>query len=77
MDNYLAIVIGAGTMDVLCYVPSEKMHYKAVVQSPVRTLARSIEATPGDLAVIAHICRSPVRREEVDVGFADNVQFPV
>lgn len=51
MGNYLAIDIGAGTMDILCYVPEEKMHYKAVVQSPVRTLARRIEATSGDLVV--------------------------
>jgi uncharacterized protein (DUF1786 family) len=51
MQNYLAIDIGAGTMDVLCYVPEEKMHYKAVVQSPVRTLARKIEALAGDLVV--------------------------
>jgi uncharacterized protein (DUF1786 family) len=51
MPNYLTIDIGAGTMDVMCYVPEEKMHYKAVVQSPVRTLARKIEATSGDLVV--------------------------
>jgi uncharacterized protein (DUF1786 family) len=51
MSNYLAIDIGAGTMDVLCYVPEENMHYKAVVQSPVRTLARRIEETQGDLVV--------------------------
>jgi uncharacterized protein (DUF1786 family) len=51
MSNYLAIDIGAGTMDVLCYVPGEKMHYKAVVQSPVRTLARRIEAVQGNLVV--------------------------
>jgi uncharacterized protein (DUF1786 family) len=51
MKNILAIDIGAGTMDVLCYVPDEKMHYKAVVKSPVRTLATAINATEGDLLV--------------------------
>lgn len=51
MNPYLMIDIGAGTMDVLCYVPSEGMHYKAVVKSPVRTLAIRIEATTGNLAV--------------------------
>jgi len=51
MKNLLAIDIGAGTMDILCYVPDENMHYKAVVQSPVRTLARSVAATRGSLAV--------------------------
>jgi uncharacterized protein (DUF1786 family) len=51
MKNLLAIDIGAGTMDILCYVPDENMHYKAVVQSPVRTLARHVAATRGNLVV--------------------------
>jgi uncharacterized protein (DUF1786 family) len=51
MKPFLMIDIGAGTMDVMCYVPSEGMHYKAVVQSPVRTLARRIESTTGNLVV--------------------------
>ncbi len=51
MKPYLMIDIGAGTMDVMCYVPSEGMHYKAVVQSPVRTLAAEIRVTTGNLAV--------------------------
>jgi uncharacterized protein (DUF1786 family) len=51
MKNILTIDIGAGTMDVLCYVPEENMHYKAVVKSPVRTMAASIHATSGDLLV--------------------------
>ncbi len=51
MKNRLAIDIGAGTMDILCYVPDEHMHYKAVVQSPVRTLAATIDATRGNLVV--------------------------
>jgi uncharacterized protein (DUF1786 family) len=51
MKNYLLIDIGAGTMDVMCYVPDENMHYKAVVQSPVRTLGAAIAATEGNLVV--------------------------
>jgi uncharacterized protein (DUF1786 family) len=51
MKNILAIDIGAGTMDVLCYVPDEQMHYKAVVRSPVRTTAAAIEASVGNLVV--------------------------
>ncbi len=51
MKNILAIDIGAGTMDIMCYVPEEKMHYKAVVKSPVRTMAADINATSGDLLV--------------------------
>lgn len=38
-------------MDIMCYVPDENMHYKAVVKSPVRTMAADIEATSGDLLV--------------------------
>ncbi len=51
MKNLLMIDIGAGTMDIMCYVPEEKMHYKAVVKSPVRTMADEIEATSGNLLV--------------------------
>ena len=51
MKPFLMIDIGAGTMDVMCYVPSEGMHYKAVVRSPVRTLAEQIESTTGNLVV--------------------------
>jgi uncharacterized protein (DUF1786 family) len=51
MKPFLMIDIGAGTMDVMCYVPSERMHYKAVVRSPVRTLAQQIESTTGNLVV--------------------------
>lgn len=51
MKNILTIDIGAGTMDLLCYVPEEQMHYKAVVKSPVHTMAAAINATTGDLLV--------------------------
>lgn len=51
MKNILTIDIGAGTMDMLCYVPEENMHYKAVVKSPVRTVATTIQETTGDLLV--------------------------
>ena len=51
MSNYLMIDIGAGTMDIMCQVPEENMHYKAVVQSPVRTVGAAIAATHGDLLV--------------------------
>lgn len=51
MKNILAIDIGAGTMDILCYDPKEEMHYKAVVKSPVRTMAARIAATAGNLVV--------------------------
>ena len=40
---YLLIDVGAGTMDILCYDTKAEVHYKAVVQSPVRQLAQTIE----------------------------------
>lgn len=52
MQNLLMIDIGAGTMDIMCYVPDENMHYKSVVKSPVRTMAQTINAARGDLLVI-------------------------
>jgi len=48
----LLIDVGAGTMDVLCLSPGRRLHTKAVVASPVRSLACRIEATPGDLVVL-------------------------
>jgi uncharacterized protein (DUF1786 family) len=74
MKNVLAIDIGAGTMDVMCYVPDENMHYKAVVKSPVRTLGADIAATEGNLVVsgvemgggqVTEALKSRARRAEV------------
>jgi len=51
MNRFLMIDVGAGTMDIL-YVDMESgAQYKAVVASPVRTIASSIEKTPGNLLV--------------------------
>jgi len=51
MTRFLMIDVGAGTMDIL-YVDLETgLHYKAVVASPVRTIASTIEQTPGNLLV--------------------------
>ncbi|MBE9544802.1 MAG: pyruvate formate-lyase activating enzyme [Proteobacteria bacterium] len=49
--QYLMVDIGAGTMDVLCYDTDTDLHYKAVVKSPVRTIAEKAAAIPGDLIV--------------------------
>jgi uncharacterized protein (DUF1786 family) len=43
--------IGAGTMDVLCYDTETDLHYKAVVKSPVRSVAEAAAAKPGNLLV--------------------------
>jgi uncharacterized protein (DUF1786 family) len=49
--RFLMVDIGAGTMDVLCYDTDSDLHYKAVVKSPVRTIAEKAAAIPGDLIV--------------------------
>ncbi len=43
--------IGAGTMDVLWYDTQTDLHYKAVVISPVRTVAEKAVELPGNLVV--------------------------
>ncbi len=49
--KYLLIDIGAGTMDILFYDDHSDQHYKAVVKSPVRHLAETAAALPGNLVV--------------------------
>ena len=43
--------IGAGTMDVLCYDTDADLHYKAVVKSPVKSIAVKAAATRENLIV--------------------------
>ena len=51
MGRYLMLDIGAGTLDMLCCDTDHRLHYKAVVRSPVRVLADEIRRTPGNLVV--------------------------
>jgi uncharacterized protein (DUF1786 family) len=51
MKRYLMIDVGAGTLDLLYYDAASGEHFKAVVKSPVRTLADRIENTAGNLVV--------------------------
>jgi uncharacterized protein (DUF1786 family) len=51
MSRYLCVDIGAGTMDVLWFDTEAVHHYKAVVVSPVRTIAERAARLPGDLVV--------------------------
>lgn len=51
MSRYLLLDIGAGTMDVLYYDEESDVHYKAVVRSPVLSLAQKIEAVKGKLLI--------------------------
>jgi uncharacterized protein (DUF1786 family) len=51
MSRFLCVDIGAGTMDVLWFDTDSVHHYKAVVVSPVRTIAERAARMPGDLVV--------------------------
>ena len=51
MTRCLMIDVGAGTMDILYADLEAGRYYKAVVASPVRTIASSIEDAPGHLVV--------------------------
>ena len=54
MGQFLMVDIGAGTMDVLWYDTDSDLHYKAVVKSPVRSIADKITRLPGNLLVTGH-----------------------
>ncbi len=51
MKKFLMLDVGAGTLDVLYYDADSSLHYKAVVRSPVLTVAEKAEAAPGNLLV--------------------------
>jgi uncharacterized protein (DUF1786 family) len=51
MGKFLMVDIGAGTMDILYYDTGSELHYKAVVKSPVRYLAKKAAGMPGSLLV--------------------------
>ncbi|MFZ0240125.1 MAG: DUF1786 family protein [Desulfobacterales bacterium] len=51
MSRFLMVDIGAGTMDILYYDTSAAQHYKAVVKSPVQTVAERAAGLRGDLVV--------------------------
>ena len=49
MSRYLLLDIGAGTLDVLYYDDVSREHFKAVVKSPVRTIAEKAAALRGKI----------------------------
>ena len=51
MSRFLLVDIGAGTMDILYYDTETGLPYKAVVESPVRTMATKAAGLSGDLVV--------------------------
>jgi len=52
MSGILVVDVGAGTMDVLYFDVRRSVHFKAVVKSPVASLAAQIEAAVGDLLIL-------------------------
>jgi len=47
MGKSLMLDIGAGTLDILYYDDESGLHYKAVVKSPVLTVAEKARRLPG------------------------------
>ena len=52
MSGILTVDIGAGTMDVLYFDARRSEHFKAVVRSPVASLAQQVEAAAGKLLIL-------------------------
>jgi uncharacterized protein (DUF1786 family) len=52
MSKILTIDVGAGTMDVLYTDTESGLHYKAVVRSPVSTLADRVRSADGKLLIL-------------------------
>ncbi|MBN2125490.1 MAG: pyruvate formate-lyase activating enzyme, partial [Deltaproteobacteria bacterium] len=52
MENRILLLdIGAGTLDILYYERDSGTHYKAVVKSPVLSLAQKAACLPGNLLI--------------------------
>ena len=51
MSKYLMLDVGAGTLDMLYYDDESGLHYKAVVKSPVLTVAEKARRLQGNLLV--------------------------
>jgi uncharacterized protein (DUF1786 family) len=52
MSGILTVDIGAGTMDILHFDVRRAEHLKAVVRSPVASLARQVETAAGKLLIL-------------------------
>jgi uncharacterized protein (DUF1786 family) len=51
MSKFLLLDVGAGTLDILYFDDESGLHYKAVVQSPVLTVAEKARRLEGNLLV--------------------------
>ena len=52
MSRFLILDVGAGTLDILFYDTDTNLPYKAVIPSPVHTIAEKAATLPGDLLVV-------------------------
>jgi uncharacterized protein (DUF1786 family) len=77
MSGFLLIDIGAGTMDMLCYDLKTNLHVKAVLRSPVASMAEKAEEISGDLlitgremggGVISKVLRERARNSSVIIS---------
>ena len=75
--QYLIIDVGAGTMDILYYDSTLSIHYKAVVKSPVLTIAEKLSGINGNLLItgvemgggsMSDIVREKAKRSEVIIS---------
>lgn len=67
MGRFLLLDIGAGTMDVLYHDTGTGVQYKAVVRSPVLTVAEKAQRLSGDLLVLgSEMGGGPVSRVLVE-----------
>jgi uncharacterized protein (DUF1786 family) len=55
VDPILTIDIGAGTTDILVYLPDSGEHYKAVAVSPIKRLSQMIIKMKGDLLITGEL----------------------
>jgi uncharacterized protein (DUF1786 family) len=54
MNRVLTVDVGAGTMDVLYFDIRSGEHFKAVVKSPVASLAQEVERASGGLLILGN-----------------------
>ena len=54
MNRVLTVDVGAGTMDVLYFDVRSGEHFKAVVKSPVASLAQEVERASGGLLILGN-----------------------
>ena len=77
MSRFLLIDVGAGTMDVLYFDDQTDMCYKAVVQSPVQSVAQRLSEISGNLIItgcemgggpVTQVLRNRTRTDQIVIS---------